>query len=203
VDCFDDTHGLVSRTVSLRVFLSLSLSHARCLSITLFRFNLSLRVDHCDELQCVAVRHLFHCSTLQHTTTHCVNTLGRDMDNHDRLGYYSTATHCNTWKRTQLTATHCNMLHNTGLNTQVSMSTNATSWALIPLQRNATRYNTLQHTGLNPQASVSIMMTRALIPLQHTATHCNTLQHTATHRSQHTGFNVDNRDQLGARDCLE
>jgi len=161
---------------------------------------------HCNTLQ-------QNCNTLQHmagsyqdcisTATHC-NTLRRTAT-HFNLRQYRfkkghllpTPLHCNT------TATHYNTLQNTAThcNTLQHTATHCNT-----LQHTATHCNTLQLHAVSYQKWTSTASATALQhncnTLQHTATHCNTLQHTATHCNtlQHTATHCNtrrNRTKIG------
>jgi len=122
----------------------------------------------------------WHCNTLQHAATHCVNSCQNthvDDTTHVRSKFVQTQRHCNTLQHITLQhiATHCNTLHHA-----------------------ATHCCTLHHWWRKASMRPWVMRNDTL---QHTATHCNTLQHTATHCStlqhwRHTATHFDWRKPL-------
>jgi len=115
------------------------------------------------------------CNTLQHPTTHCINTHIHIHAHHTRS--VKSATHCNTLQHAvtpyhtlyihthvtlRHTSPHCTMLWHTR---QTTRNIEAPKIRNL-LQHAATRCNTLQHAA-----------TRSNTP-HHTATRYNTLQHT-------------------------
>jgi len=126
---------------------------------------------------------LIHCSTLQHTATHCNAPRGRHGINPTcHTSCYPMRprphpTRCSTMHSNTLqhTATHCNALQRTSRKTWHQPHL---PHLLLPNESSTTPH-TLQHNEL--QHTTAQCAATHCNALQHTATHCNALQRTATH----------------------